>query len=172
MNIIKNLILGNPYDLSRGLDALADRAFDTCQTEAKQMNLDTRSAIFNLDEYEDHAPDPAEVAEHLSRDQQGDWQALLRLTATLATRAALEVEVEADLAKIKKALHEAELGGFRATKIYSSNIHDWAPHYSEIDWLHGTLIEWRFRDGEFDAALLEVELAGFAEIWIDLTLVD
>jgi hypothetical protein len=172
MSIIKNLIIGNPYDLAKGLEPLEDRAFDACLNEAEQMNLDTLSALSNLDEFDTHLPDPAEVARHLAKNQQGNWEATLRLTATLATRAALEAEVETDIAKIKKALHEAEMSGFRATKLYATNAYGWAPHFTEIDWKTGTLIEWRFRDGEFDAALLEVELADFAEIWIDLTPMD
>lgn len=172
MSIIKNLIVGNPYDLALGLDALEDRALDACQAEAEAMNLDAAAAICNLDEYEVHVPEHTEVAQRLSKTQQGDWQAVLRLTATIATCSALEVEIDADLSKIRAALNEAELAGFRATKLYSSNAYAWASHYSEHEWLNGTLLEWRFCDGTFDAALLEVNLSGVADVWIDLALID
>lgn len=172
MSIIRYVLVGTPYSFSNGLGDLEDRALSACQTEAEAMNLDVMSAIFNLDEYEAHVPEAAEVAQCLSKDQQGDWQAVLRLTAIMATCSALEAEVDADLFKIRAALHEAELAGFRATKLYCSNAYAWASHYTEHDWLNGTLIEWRLHDGTFDAALLEVNLSGFADIWIDLVLVD
>ena len=172
MSIIKNLIVGNPYNLAHGLDALEERALDACQTEAEAMNLDATAAIYNLDEYDAHVPEPAEVAQRLSKAQQGDWQAVLRLTATMATCSALEGEVDADFSKIRAAVHEAEVAGFQATRLYASNAYAWASHYSEHEWLNGTLLEWRFRDGTFDVALLEVNLSGFADIWIDLALVD
>lgn len=172
MSIIRDLITGNPYDLLKGLDALEDRAYDACREEAERLNIHTSSALFNLDEYADHMPDSAEVVARLTKDQQGDWQHVLRLTAMLATRAHLEAEVDTDIAKIKAALHEAELTGFKALKLYSTNAHGWVPHTSEINWSHGVLHLWKFHDGTIDAGMLEVELADVAEIWIDLTPVD
>ena len=172
MSIIRNVLVGTPYSLSNGLDDLEDRALRACQAEAEAMNLDATAAIYNLDEYDAHVPEPAEVAQGLSKAQQGDWQAVLRLTATMATCSALEAEVDANLSKIRAALHEAEMAGFQATKLYASNAYAWASHYSEHEWFNGTLLEWRFRDGTFDAALLEVNLSGFVDVWIDLALVD
>lgn len=172
MSIIKELIHGNHYDLAKGLDALQDRADDLCHEQAERMNIDISAAISNLDEYAAHLPDSVEVAARLTKDQRGDWQEVLRTTAILATRAHLEAEVEADIAKIKAALHEAELTGYQALKLYSTNAHGWVPHTSEIDWTTGTLHLWRFSDGTIDAGMLEVELADVAEIWIDLAPVD
>lgn len=172
MNIIRDLIYGNPYNLSKGLDRLQERADDLCRERAEQLNLDILPALTNLDEFEAYLPDPAEVVARLMRKQLGDWQSVLRVTATMVTQAALDAEVEADLGIIKRAIHEAELSGYQARKLYGSNVYSWAPHYTESDWSHGTLIEWRFHDGQFDVALLEVNLTGFADIWIDLALVD
>lgn len=168
MSIIKNVLISNLYDLTNGLDKLREQAYVECQEESERLNLCSSAAINNLDEYSAFVPDASEVATWLTKDQLGDWQEVLRVTAVLATRFALEAEVDADVALIERAIHEATLNGFNALKLYASNAHGWVPHTAEVDWKTGTLHLWKFHDGVIDAGMLQVELSGPATVWLDL----
>lgn len=172
MSIIRNILTGNPYDLAQGLDTLRERAYRECLAESERMNLHASAAMSNLDEYEAYVPEPSEVATWLTKDHIGDWQEVLRVTAILVTRFALESEVDSDVATIERAIHEGTLNGFNAIKLYATNAHAWNPNFRELDWVTGTLHLWRFSDGTIDAGILEVELADVATIWVDLASVN
>lgn len=172
MSIIKNILIGNPFDLAKDLETLREKAYRECLAEAERMNLHVSAASFNLDEYSEFVPEPIEIATWLTEEQMGDWQEVLRVTAVLTTRFALEAEVDADLRIIERAIHEASLSGFDALTLYSTNAHGGLPHACEIDWKTGTLHLYRFRDGTIDAGILQVELSDVSEIWLDLDPID
>lgn len=168
MNIIRNLILEAPHDLSRGLDPLWEKAYDRSRKEAGGMNIYPADALENLARYAEHEAEPAEVADCLSKDRHGDWQAVITMAALLATKQHLEAQVEADIAKLERAIHEVSLTGYEARRLYSTCTYGWRPHSSETELASGTLFEWK----NLDAAMLRVPLSEDAEVWIDLAWMD
>lgn len=168
MNIVYNLILEAPYELSRGLEPLWEKAYDRCRKEAEGMNLYPADALENLSRYAELEAEPAEVANCLSKEQQADWRAVVIMAAVLATGQHLEAQVEADIAKLEGAIHEATLAGYEAKKLYASCACGWVIHTAETDLANGTLFEWK----KLDAAMLRVSLSEDAEAWIDLAWVD
>lgn len=168
MNIFHNFILEASYDLSQGLESLWEKAFDRCCKEAEGMNLYPADALENLSRYAEHEAKATEIASCLSKEQLGDWQAVVTMAAVRATRQHLEAQVEADIATLDRAIHEASIGGYEAKRLYSSCACGWVIHTSETDLANGTLLEWK----KLDAAMLRVPLSEGAEVWIDLAWVD
>ncbi|MNR82479.1 hypothetical protein D3C72_132380 [compost metagenome] len=164
MNIIRNLIIEAPHDLSRDLAPLWERAYERCRRDAEGMNLYPADAFENLSRYAEHEAEPAEIASCLCKEQQGDWRAVV----IMATKQHLEAEVEADIAKLERAIHEASLTGYEARRLYSTCACGWTPHSSETELTSGILFEWK----NLDAAMIRVSLSAGAEVWIDLAWVD
>lgn len=172
MSIIADFLYGNPYDLTNGLDEMRDRAFSETHEEAHRRTLCFADAVECLSLYSDHAPEPSEVAELLSKDQLGRYEAVTTLSAMMAVRSFLDAEVEADLSAIVRAIHLCSLLGFEAKRLYGTCVRGEMPHDRESDLEVGTLFEWTVQGGTWDAAMLRVSLSGGTEAWIDLAWVD
>lgn len=175
MNILQNVVTdrgGIAIATERDLQDLRDLAYDEGHQVAENMNVYTSHALDNLSRFSQHEPDAETVREHLDPADYGDWRATMVMAATLATVAALELQVEADLTIIEKAIHEATLAGYEARKLYATCANGWAPHQAETDLQQGTLYEWKRLDGDVDAAMIRVKLSEDDEAWIDLRRVD
>lgn len=172
MTIIAEFLYGNPYDLANGLDELRDRAFAESHEEAHRRTLCFADALDCLSLHSDHAPEPREVADLLSKDRLGDYEAVTTLSAMMTVRAFLDAEVEADLSAIARAIHQGSILGFEAKRLYGTCAHGDLPHDREIDLQTGTLFEWTARGGAWDNAMLRVSLSGGTEVWVDLAWVD
>jgi|GEM_PF-2323133 len=176
MNIIQNVLNDRgaaAIATERDLQDLRDLCYDEAHQVAENLNIYTSHALDNLSRFSEHEPDVETVREHLDPADHGDWRATMMMAATLATVAALEHQVEADLSQIEKAIHEAILAGFEAKKLYATCANGWAAHDSEENWAHGTLLVWKHLEGEVNAATMhQVTLSASGEAWIDLAWVD
>lgn len=151
-NPIKTLLADGPYELAQGFDKLRDGAYALAKQDALRV-ASSVSTRYLLDEYQAFAPE-------------GGQDDTLR--AFEAVRAARKAEVDDDLAKLRRAIQEAEHRGFKAEQLYGDIPFSWGSGTAENSWKTGVLIEWRFRNSEIDLAVLEVELAGFSEVHIAL----
>jgi hypothetical protein len=175
MNILTSVLIDRgaaAIAIERDLQDLRDLAYDEAHEVAANRNIYHADALDNLSRFNEHEPDAETVREHLDPADHGDWRATMVMAATLATVAALEHQVEADLAKIEAAIHEATLAGFEAKKLYATCANGWAAHDSEEDWAYGTLYLWKLFEGEASAAMLRVTLTEGGEAWIDLAWAD
>ncbi|MBU6427710.1 MAG: hypothetical protein KGR26_01745 [Cyanobacteria bacterium REEB65] len=172
MNIIYNLIVdhGGAIEIANDplLDELREKALEACFFETDNLNTYISDALDNVARYAEHVPDPAEVRGMLADEQLGDWQAVLVTTAQLATQARLEQQVDADIDRLKAAIHEAHERCFGVVRLHDLCPHGWAAHESENEWKTGTLYLWRGQDGDVDADMLRVIVSGGYDLWIGL----
>ncbi len=96
MSIIQNVVTdrgGFAIATERDVQDLRDLAYDEAQKVAANMNIYTSHALDNLSRFSQHEPDAETVCEHLDPADYGDWRATMVMAATLATVAALELQV-------------------------------------------------------------------------------
>lgn len=171
-SIIRNIFIDRAISFEApitipDLEHLRDLAYGRTWELAEAHNIYNHAAYDNLTAFSEFEPDPAEVAQMLSKDELGDWRRCMVVASTIATDRYFTAQVEKDLAKLEAALVEAQGEGYEVRAIAAECPHGWAAHESESDRANGTLYRWVKLDGDTDAAVLRVLLHG-AAVWLDL----
>ena len=169
MGLVSIVIIEGLVEDTTDLDAIRDTALDRCHDSAENRNIYDSWVLENLYQYRRYEPQPSEVACHLSAEALGDWRAVAKMSAVLATRAHLEAEADEDLGVLERAFDECQQNSYDVTAIRGFCPNGWAVHKCETSWQSGTLHEWPRLEGGEDSVSLRVALSGTSEVWLELS---
>lgn len=168
MGLVSIVILEGLVEDTTDLEAIREAALDRCHESAENRNIYDRDVLENLFLYRQHEPEPEEVSGYLIAGEIGNWRAVAKMAALLATHAHLAEEIDEDLSVLERAIQECRRKGYDMTAILYFCPNGWTAHEREESWETGALHEWPSLNGGERVTSLRVPLSSTSEVWLDL----